>query len=187
MIVLSCPPPTLKSPRVWETLAPASVCLFFPFRACLRSLPDCRLHLHCLHHPGFFSGYLLLHLLETQGALTAANPLLAPQLSERDPAHDLDLHEPQSTFQAVQHGHQLQLHRGLHPQVLFCQGRARLPGALTTPALYHRPPYPPDSAVWFPCVTPVLCLPAPAGASPTWEDLSRLQFQLIGHGHKSTM
>lgn len=153
--------------------------------ACLRSLPDCWLHLHCLHHPGLFSGNLLLHLLETQGAVTAANPLLAPQLSDGDPAHDLDLYKPQSTFQAVQHSDQLQLHRGLHPKVLLCQGRARLPGALPTPTVYHRPPYPPDPAIGLPGVTPILCLPAPAGAPTAREDLSRLQFQLTGHGHKA--
>lgn len=152
------------------------VCLFFPFRARLRPLPHCRLHLHCLHHPGLFSGYLLLHLLETQGALTAANPLLTPQLPDGDPAHDLDFHKPQGTFQAVQHGHQLQLHRGLHPQILLCQSRAGLPGALTAPTLHHGPPNPPDAAVRFPGVTPVLRLPAPAGAPAAWEELSGLQF-----------
>lgn len=184
MVILSCPLPT---PELGIHLSELLRILFLPFRACLCSLPDCGLHLHRFHYPGLLSGDLLLHLFETQGALPAANPLLAPQLSDRDPAHDLDLHEPQGTFQAVQHGHQLQLCRGLHPQVLLRQGGARLPGALTTPALHHRPPNPPDPAIRFPGVPPVLHLPTPAGAAAAWEELSRLQFQLTGLGLKSSV
>lgn len=153
----------------------------------LRSLPDRRLHLHCIHHLGLLSGYLLLHLFETEGAFAAANSLLTPQLSDGDLAHDLDLHEPAGTFPAVQHSHQLQLHRWFHPQVLFCQGRARLFGTLTTPTLHHKPPSPPVPAIRFPCVTPVFCLSSPAGAPATWEELSRLQFQLTVHGQEATV
>ncbi|KAJ1061125.1 hypothetical protein K5549_012148 [Capra hircus] len=61
----------------------------------------------------------------------------------------------------------------------------RLPGALTTPTLHHRPPNPLDPAVRIPGVTPVLRLPAPAGAPAAREELSRLQFQLTGHGYRS--
>lgn len=89
---------------------------------CLCPLPDRRLHLHRLHHFGLFSGYLLLHLFETQGALSAAHPLLAPKLSDRDLAHDPHLHQPQSSFQAVQHRYQLQLHGRICAEVLLCQG-----------------------------------------------------------------
>ena len=119
-------------------------------------------------------------------ALTAANPLLTPQLSDGDPAHDLDFHKPQGTFQTVQHGHQLQLHRGLRPQILLCQSRAGLPGALPASTLYHGPPNPPDPAIRFPGVTPVLRLPTPAGAPAACEELPGLQFQLTGHSDKSS-
>ena len=174
----------VSSPE-FGNLSSEYLCLFLPSRACLRSLPDCWLHLHCLHYPRLFSGYLLLHLLETYGTLAAANPLLTPQLSDRDSPHDLDFYEPQGTFQAVQHRHQLQLNWGLHPKVLLCPGRTRLPGALTAPALHHGPPNPLDPAVRIPGVTPVLRLPAPAGAPSAREELSRLQFQLTGHGYRS--
>ena len=172
---------------MFGNLSSEYLCLFLPSRACLRPLPGCWLHLHRLHHPRLSSGCLLLHLLETQGALAAADPLLTPQLSDGDPPHDLDFCEPQGTFQAVQHGHQLQLHGGLHPKVLLCPGRARLPGSLTAPTLHHRPPDPLDPAVRLPGVTPVLRLPAPAGAPTAREELSRLQFQLTGRGCRSVI
>lgn len=159
-----------------------SVFLFLPFRACLRPLPDRRLHIHCLHHFGLIGSYLLLHLFETQGALPATNPLLTPKLSDRDITHDPHLHQPQSSFQAVQHGHQLQLHRRFCPEVLLCQGRAKLLGTLIAPTLHHWSHHTPNPAVRFPGVAPVFCIPSPAGAPITWEELSRFQFQLMGSG-----
>lgn len=177
-------PPVSKRPeqRVgFEWLVPSiCVCLFLPFRTCLCPLPDRRLHLHRLHHFGLFSGYLLLHLFETQGALSAAHPLLAPKLSDRDLAHDPHLHQPQSSFQAVQHRYQLQLHGRICAEVLLCQGWAKLPGALITPTLHHWSHHTPNPTVRFPGITPVFCIPSPAGAPITWEELSRFQFQLTG-------